>query len=118
MVVVENLSKTKSCGEMTKFHYTYRLIKSEILLTNEEESVKVQAYGIEVERQDIVGDIVSNIERDSIKVISPYRHKVHSLLKLLYDNLVSPCHLVDILGEYIDENISEFDNKLNEIAAN
>lgn len=118
MTVVENLSKSMICGESTKFNYTYRLTKSEITLNNDDESVKMQAYGIEVERKDYVDEILINIDRDYVNVISPYRHKVHNLLKLLYDNLVSPCHLVDVIGEYIDDNIGEFDEKIKEIAVN
>ena len=42
-----------------------------------------QAFGIEAERQDL-------------------------LLSLIHDNQVSPIHLVDILGEYVDEYVSDF----------
>jgi len=37
-------------------------------------------------------------------------------MKLLNDNIVSPVHLIDIIGEYIDEYISDFDKELNGIA--
>ncbi|WP_407644975.1 DUF6514 family protein [Clostridium polyendosporum] len=41
--------------------------------------------------------------------ISPQRHKVHNLLKMIYDNGVSPRHLIDILGEYVDTYVIDFD---------
>ncbi|GAB6168515.1 DUF6514 family protein [Clostridium carnis] len=68
-----------------------------------------QAYGIEVERQDVVDGNVIKIERDEIKLISNNENKVRELLDLLYKNQVSPIHLVEILGEYVDEYIYDFD---------
>lgn len=117
MVIVESLIKNENLGE-AKYNYFYRMVRSEISLTCEDDPIEVQSYGIEIERQDVVNGQMVNIERDCVKSISPHRHKVHNLLKLLYDNQVSPVHLIDILGEYIDEYIVDFDEALKEIATN
>ena len=115
MVVVENLSK-KVTEVDVKHNYFYRLVKSEVSVLAYDGHTNVQAYGIEVERQDIVDDMVIYIERDCVKNISPQKYKVKSLIKMLYDNTVSPIHIIDILGEYIDEYIVDFDEALKSIA--
>ncbi|MDW8800099.1 DUF6514 family protein [Clostridium sp. A1-XYC3] len=114
-MVVENLVRTESV-EKIKYNYFYRLLKGSILISCEIDAVEVQSYGIEVERQDMVDGKLINIERDVVQNISPDRHKVHNLLKLLYDNTVSPIHLIDVLGEYIDEYIIDFDKEIRCIA--
>ena len=115
MVVIENLSKKVTDGDV-KHNYFYRLVKSEISVLAYDEPTNVQAYGIEVERQDIVDDMVVCIERECVKNISPQRYKVKNLIKVLYDNTVSPIHMIDILGDYIDEYIVDFDEELKSIA--
>ena len=115
MVVIENLSK-KVTEVDVKHNYFYRLVKSEISVLAYDEPTNVQAYGIEVERQDIVDDMVVCIERECVKNISPQRYKVKNLIKVLYDNTVSPIHMIDILGDYIDEYIVDFDEELKSIA--
>ena len=115
MVVIESLSK-KVTDDDVKHNYFYRLVKSEISVSMYDEPTKVQAYGIEIERQDIIDDTVVFIERDCVENISPQRHKVKNLMKMLYDNTVSPIHMIDILGDYIDEYISDFDEMLKNIA--
>lgn len=115
MVVIENLSK-KVVNDDLNYNYFYRLVKSHISVSINGERTMVQAYGIEIERQDIVNDTVVFIERDRVENISPQRHKVKNLIKMLYDNTVSPIHMIDILGEYIDEYISDFDEPLKNIA--
>lgn len=117
MVIVENLNKYELDGQKT-YYYSYRLLKNNLQLLREDEILEVQSYGIEIERQDVVDDTVVGIERESIDNISPHRHKVHSILKMLYDNSVSPVHLVDIVGDYADEYIEDFDEALKEIATN
>lgn len=81
--------------------YKYNLIKS--LMGKEE------VFGIEIERVDIKGDLIIDSFKDSIDLISPIEEKVNSLLKMLYENQVSPIHLIDIIGPYADEYVSDFD---------
>jgi hypothetical protein len=68
----------------------------------------IQAYGIEIERLDYDKNLLINIERDNINLISPQRKKVENILNLLYENNVSPIHLVDIIGQYADEYVCDF----------
>lgn len=109
MVVVESLVKIKPYKTI-EYKYFYRMMKGMIKISERGEHISLQSYGIEVERQDFKGGVLINIERDSICNISPDRHKVHNLLKLLHDNTVSPIHLVDILGEYADEYVNDYSN--------
>ncbi|WP_438335105.1 DUF6514 family protein [Clostridium cochlearium] len=117
MVVVEDLKKVYKEGEL-EHNYFYRMTKGNIYLSGYKNPIELQSYGIEIERQDIIKGSIINIERDYVKNISCQRYKVHKLLKLLYDNFVSPIHLIDIIGEYIDNYIKDFDNELKEIAMN
>ena len=80
--------------------YSFRMIKESFL--------DGQAFGIEVERQDFIDGNLVKIERDSIRKISNKEDKVKNLLELIYNYQVSPIHLVDILGEYVDSYVSDF----------
>ena len=117
MLVVEQMNRTETL-EGKNLVYIYRLTKGIKVLSSEGESTEVQAYGIEAERQDFCNDALINVEREFIKFISPQRYKVKNLMNLLYDNIVSPIHLVEVLGEYIDEYVSDFDRCELELAIN
>lgn len=114
-VVVETLIN-KVVEDGREFTYVYKLLKNDFVMEVDGNQKSIQAYGIEVERQDLLDGQVIQVEKDYEKYISPQRHKVRSLMKLLNDNIVSPVHLIDIIGEYIDEYISDFDKELNGIA--
>lgn len=109
MKIVDSLT-SEVINEGDKLKYTYRLIKSTYN--------NGQAYGIEVEREDLKGGKIINIERDNIKLISNNKCKVRDLLNLLYKNQVSPIHLIEILGEYVDKYIEDFNNEENEMVIN
>lgn len=115
-MVVENFISTE-VAESTKYVYFYRLLKGKTIITYEKESIEVQSYGIEVERQDILNEELVNVQRDCIEHISPYRYKVHNLIRLLYKNKVSPLHLIDITGDYVDRYILDFEREVKYIAA-
>ncbi|MGL5380464.1 DUF6514 family protein [Clostridium sp.] len=100
MNIVDSLCTTKT-EEDKEIRYIYRVTKEYF---NES-----QAYGIEVERLDLKCGRVVNIERDGIRLISNNRFKVSELMRMLHKHQVSPIHLVDILGEYVDEYIYDFD---------
>ena len=88
-MVLEKLIITRSIDDI-EMKYTYSLTKES--LNN------VQAYGIKVDRVE-----------DGVKYISTQRHKVKGLLNLLYKNEVSPIHLIDIIGEYVDKWVEDFE---------
>lgn len=106
MKIVESFKKTLTIGETT-YNYDYRLTRNDSMIISGR-IVNLQTYGIEIERQDYCDNTVTNIERESILFISPQRHKVHNLLKLVFENEVSPLHLVEVLGEYVDEYSLDF----------
>lgn len=101
MKVVETLSLAIE-NKGKKIIYFYRLTQCETKYG--------QAFGIEVERQDLRDGVLSNIERDSVDIISTKEEKVRFLLELLYKNNVSPIHLIDIIGSYVDEYVEDFNN--------
>ncbi len=99
MYIVDTLYS--SCkNENKESQYFFRMTKREFIFG--------QAFGIEIERQDLIEGEVIRIERDSIKKISNKEEKVKKLLDLVYKYQVSPVHLVDILGEYVDQYVSDF----------
>ncbi|QGU96231.1 hypothetical protein GOM49_15010 [Clostridium bovifaecis] len=113
MLIVENVGRIEYRDDV-ECRYSYRVIKDKVTFLDGDKQ-EIQSYGIEIERQDIIDGKLVRIERDNVKCISPHRHKVHDLARMLYDNLVSPIHLIDILGEYIDEYITDFDEILKDI---
>jgi len=109
MNLVEEYTVINSDAEV-EFRYAYRLIKTDYKGTT--------AYGIEIERKDYVGLRNINLERENIAIISVHRHKVKQLLMKLYNNQVSPLHLIDIGGSYADEHAYEFDIGIQRRAIN
>lgn len=99
MTIVGNLYNVIA-NEEKEYRYSYRLLSEELF--------GGQAFGIEIERQDIVDGNVITIERDQIRKISNKEDKVKKLLKLAYENQVSPIHMIDVLGKYVDEYVVDF----------
>ena len=114
MEVIESLSKIEAFEGM-KCKYFYRLIKSSFPTKFHDERINVDCFGIEVERHDIINNCITRIERESIERISPYRYKVHNLLKFINDHAVSPIHLIDVLGEYVDEYTLDFNYSIENL---
>lgn len=100
MLIIKSLMDYEEKADKTKMVYNYRLTKENYL--------SGQAYGIEVERQDFVEGVLIKIERDEIRKISSIKEKVEDLLELIHRNKVSPIHIVDILGEYVDNYVIDF----------
>ena len=102
MEIEECLNTTIELDER-QINYSYRLIKR--LFHCED------VYGIEVERQDIKFGKLVKIERDSIEVVSKSKEKANKFLELLFNNEVSPIHLVDIISPYVEDGyVDEFIN--------
>lgn len=102
MKIKESLSLSIENKEK-EIQYFYRL--------TERETARGIAFGIEVEKQELNEGVLVNIERDSIDIISNKKEKVKHLLDLLYKNNVSPIHLVDVIGKYVDECVQDFDSE-------
>ena len=98
-MTLEKVIKTKQLGEV-QMQYVYKLTQGEY--NNE------KAYGIKVERQEIVDGEVINVISEEVKIISNVRKKVKEILEKLYSNEVSPIHLIDIIGEDVDKCVFDF----------
>lgn len=113
MKILDELITTKQ-EDLVTYTYFYRLTCGDFKNCTGSKASKYKSYGIEVERKDFKEDSIENIERSSISNISPYRHKVKELLNVIYKNNVSPIHLVDILGSYVDECACDYEKDLIE----
>ena len=109
MKQIVNLERILEEGSK-KYKYNYILTKNDLSVSVEDGCVEVPAYGIIVEKENYIDGELKGIDKDSIEYISPYRHKVQEMLKLLYENVVSPVHLVDVLGEKVDKCVADFES--------
>jgi hypothetical protein len=107
-MVVESLLKRERIGDKDHIYY-FKITKSNIKMDGTFLPYELQTYGIEIERHDMVDDKLIGIEKKCIKSISPHRYKVDKLLKILYNNTVSPIHLIDIAKEYVDSFDFDYD---------
>ncbi|WP_297520108.1 DUF6514 family protein [uncultured Clostridium sp.] len=98
MRIVKSLVNILKAEDIT-YEYKYRL--TETLFK------KSAMYGIEIERVDYIKEEIVNIERESIDKVSKDITKVEKLHSLVFDNLVSPIHLIDVIGEYVDKYVEE-----------
>lgn len=96
MKIIDSLSMELN-DENKNMKYFYRIIEGNVLNN--------KVYGIEVERHDFINGKVVNLERDYIKVVSGDKEKVKCIARTLCSHIVSPIHLIDILGEYSDEYV-------------
>lgn len=69
---------------------------------------KSEVFGIEVEREDYTGDTLTKIERETLPIISQDKNSVQALLSKLHKNLVSPIHVIYIIGEDMDNMAYSF----------
>lgn len=99
MKIVKNMCKEVNLGDKC-YKFCYRLIETYFKGEN--------VYGIEIERKDFKDFNLIKIERDSIDKISPNKNKVEILVDKLYENEVSPIHLIDIIGEDVDRCVADF----------
>ena len=96
MRIKKSLSKIVNFDDKES-RYIYRIVENSIR--------NRQAFGIEIERQDFEEGEVINLERD---IVASNQRKAEDILMLLFNNLVSPIHLVDIVGEYADLCVNDF----------
>ncbi|WP_297712853.1 DUF6514 family protein [Clostridium sp.] len=99
MKINKTLSKIVNIEE-NEVKYIYRMTENNIK--------NRQAFGIEIERQDFNNGEIINLERDSVSLVASEEMKANDILVMLFNNLVSPIHLVDIVGEYSDLCAAEF----------
>ena len=99
MKINKTLSKIVNINEK-EVKYTY--------WWKQRDKCRRQAFGIEIERQDFNDGQVVNLERDYVSLVASEEKRANDILLLLFNNLVSPIHLVDIVGEYSDLCAAEF----------
>ena len=46
--------------------------------------------------------------KDTINIVASNEKKAEDILVLLFNNLVSPIHLIDVVGEYSDLCVNDF----------
>lgn len=108
MEIVESMIKEIQVEDKV-CKYEYMLTKGNVTLNNLNGTIDIQSYGIEVVRKDFLNGELININHDGVKNISSDRYKVHKLLKILYENIVSPINFIEVIGESIDEYASDYD---------
>lgn len=98
-MALEKVIKTKQLGEV-QMQYVYKLIQGEYN--------KQMAYGIKVERNEILqGEIIHTVSEE-VRIISNVRDKVTKIIEKLSFYEVSPIHLIDIIGEDVDNCVFDF----------
>lgn len=89
--------------------YKYMLLEGEKEIENFGQTLKVPCFGVEIIREDMDDDHIYAMDSDKIEAMTTYKYKAVQLLKKLYDNFVSPVHLLDVAGDIADEWTSDFD---------
>lgn len=95
--------------EQTRYVFRYYLLEDTKKIFINESHINVPCYGIEIVSEKIVNGRLKDIFCDSLAVVSSIKDKVINLIEFLKDNEVSPYHIVDIVGEYADEWVGDFE---------
>lgn len=104
-------------GDNRRCKYRYMLLEGDKDICNQQETVTLPCFGVEIIREDIVDGNVCSMESDRIPCMTTYRYKAVQLIKKLYVNTVSPLHLIDVAGSLADEWVDDFERQLNGISA-
>lgn len=100
--------KVEAEGE-TSYVFRYYLHESTKKITMDASCINVPCYGIEITSERLVKGRLDEIFSDRIDVVSSVKGKVINLIEFLKENEVSPVHLLDIVGDYADEWVEDFD---------
>lgn len=95
--------------EKVVYVFRYNLLEDIKKIIVDELSINVPCYGIEIISEKIENGRLTDIYSDSLMAVSSIKEKVVNLIEFLKDNEVSPYHLVDIVGEYADEWVDDFE---------
>ena len=98
-MLLESLEFRKEINGMDTW-YLYKIIESDYWGN--------ATYGISVSREYIKNNEVIDEYEENIKFVSPIKDKVKELLEMLYRGQVSPIHLIDIAGDYVDNCVDDF----------
>lgn len=103
--------------EGKEYIYRYFLIETVKRLNVNGVFVDVPCYGIEVISEEFTKGRVISIDGENVEFISPIKAKVLDLINFLKSNEVSPVHLVDIIGDYVDEWVEDFERDARDIVS-
>jgi hypothetical protein len=95
--------------EQVGYVFRYYLLEDTKEISVDESSINVPCYGIEITSERIVNGRIEGIFSDSLNAVSSIKDKVVNLIEFLKNNEVSPYHLIDIIGEYADEWVEDFE---------
>jgi hypothetical protein len=91
------------------FLYKYFLTESQKDIFRGNGWVNVMAYGIEATCEKIMDGSIIKVYTDAIECVSPNREKVLELIEFLRRHEVSPIHLIDIAGPFVDDCVESFE---------
>lgn len=111
--VVEIASCKTILDDNRGYVYRYFLVKNCKNIHVDKNEFSVKSYGIEAVREEILNGKIISIEREVVNHISPDRMKVVELIFMLQDNEVSPLHLYEVVGNYMDEWVYDFDREIS-----
>jgi hypothetical protein len=91
------------------YMYKYYLTESSKNIIIGDMEISVPSYGLGIIGEQILeGKIVDTYE-ELFDAVSPKRNKVISLSDFLVDNEVSPLHLIDVIGESVDNWVTDYE---------
>lgn len=98
---------------LEKIIYKYYLIEDSKTIHCNDSNVDLKSYGIKVVKEAFAEGTLNTIEEDFVEDISPNVDKVLNLIDFLKNHGVSPVHLLDIIGETVDEWVEDFDDVIH-----
>lgn len=93
--------------------YRYYLIEDRKTINVDGLNLNLKSYGIKVVKEEAAKGGHNIIEEDLVEDISPNMNKVLELIGFLRNHGVSPVHLIDIIGDKVDEWVKDFDAVIN-----
>jgi hypothetical protein len=89
--------------------FRYYLLEGSKNINVCESGIDVSCFGIEITSEKYFDDQLVDTYSNSVEAVSSVKERVVNLIDFLKKKEVSPVHLVDIIGEYVDEWTSDFD---------
>lgn len=91
--------------------YKYYVLETSKEMTINNKKFIIPCYGINVVSEVYEGGKMCFSFENSIEHVTPFLGKVLNLIEYLKINGVSPIHLIEVAGEFVDEWVNDFDNK-------
>lgn len=114
-IINEVMSCRTALDDGSELIYKYYITEDERKVDVEDKSVEVKGYGICAETQKLKDGKMQVTFKDSVECINPYKKKVVAIIGFLARNEVSPIHLVNVIGEKVDDMVCDFDVEARKI---